>query len=164
MEIERKFQVNELPKQLDCYMKKVIKQGYLCTGPVVRIRQSNDRYILTYKNRKGLSQEHALMCEEVELDLTKEAFEHLINKVDGNIIEKTRYLVPLESGYTAELDVFEGVLSGFMLVEVEFATQEHAKDFVKPDWFGEDVSHDKRYRNSYLKDIKSIEELGLKTL
>jgi CYTH domain-containing protein len=161
MEIERKFQVLELPQNLEQYITKKIKQGYLCTGPIVRIRKSNDQYYLTYKNKKGISQEHAIQSDEIEMELTEEAFFHLVEKVDGNLIEKTRYLIPLNKRLTIELDVFEGKLKGLYFAEVEFASEEEAKEFVKPEWFGAEVSFDKRYRNSYLSQVDSIEELGV---
>ena len=50
MEIEKKFKIKKLPDNLEQYEQKHIEQGYLCTNPVVRIRKSNDRYILTYKS------------------------------------------------------------------------------------------------------------------
>lgn len=161
MEIERKFKVTSLPKNLEQYEKKEIVQGYLCTRPVVRIRKSNEKYILTYKNKGNLSQENAIMSEEVEVALTQEAFEHLLPKVDGNIIEKTRYLIPLDQGYTVELDVFKGRLEGLYFAEVEFPMEEEAIAFKKPDWFGEDVSKDKRYRNSFLTTVAGVHELDI---
>ncbi|ABX41212.1 CYTH domain-containing protein [Lachnoclostridium phytofermentans] len=161
MEIERKFKISKLPANLEQYKKKEIIQGYLCTQPVVRIRKSNENYILTYKNKSNFNQEHAVISEEIELPLTKEAFEHLLSKVDFGVIEKTRYLIPLSQDHTAELDVFHGRLSGLMFVEVEFSSEKDAIDFIKPDWFEEDVSKDKRYRNSYLISVSSLEELHL---
>ena len=94
MEIERKFLVKkeDLPKNLEQYPKKVIEQGYLCTDPVVRIRQSNDSYYLTYKSR-GL-----LAREEYNLPLTREAYEHLKPKADGIVISKIRYVIPEKDG------------------------------------------------------------------
>lgn len=153
MEIERKFKIKAIPENLSQYEKKEIRQGYLCTGPVVRIRQCNDEYILTYKNKKGLKQQDAIVSEEVELALTKEAFEHLLEKTDGYTIEKTRYLIPLSKECTAELDVFHGRLDGLVFVEVEFMNENKAKEFIAPDWFGEDVSFDPRYRNTNLSRI-----------
>ena len=49
MEIERKFLISQenLPQKLVSYHSKKIQQGYLCTDPVVRIRKSDDDYILT---------------------------------------------------------------------------------------------------------------------
>jgi CYTH domain-containing protein len=37
-----------------------------------------------------------------------------------------------------------------MLVEVEFPSEAAARAFVPPDWFGEDVTGDRRYRNRTL--------------
>ena len=54
MEIEKKFLLRRLPEELDRYPVRHMEQGYLCTDPVIRIRKSNDRYILTYKSRMGL--------------------------------------------------------------------------------------------------------------
>jgi CYTH domain-containing protein len=144
MEIERKYLVAVLPANLKEYPAKKIAQGYLNTDPVIRIRRSNDDYYLTYKG-KGL-----LVREEYNLPLTREAYEHLLPKIDGLLIEKTRYLIPLENGLTAELDVFEGSLAPLTLVEVEFDTVEAANAFCPPAWFGEDVTNSGKYQNSTL--------------
>ncbi len=156
MEIERKFQINRKPGELNQYRKKEIEQGYLCTKPVVRIRKSNEDYYLTYKSRLNMEEKPgktALSCEEVERPLSREAYLHLRNKTDNHLITKTRYLIPIEGNYTAELDVFHGLLEGLVFVEVEFPSEEAAAAFIPPDWFGKDVSFDKRYRNSYLAVI-----------
>ena len=144
MEIERKYLVRKLPENLEQYNKKEIAQGYLCTEPVVRIRRSNDDYYMTYKGG-GL-----MVREEYNLPLTQEAYEHLRPKIDGLLIAKTRYLIPLDNKLTAELDVFEEDLNGLVIVEVEFNTVEEANAFHAPDWFGEDVTNSGKYHNSYL--------------
>lgn len=143
MEIERKYLVKSLPEQLDSYPVRYLEQGYLCTAPVVRIRRDNDKYELTYKSG-GL-----LAREEYNLPLTKDAYEHLRRKADGRIISKKRYMIPFES-YTIELDIFDGDLAPLILAEVEFDSIEAANKFSGPDWFGEDVTFDGRYHNSYL--------------
>ena len=140
MEIERKFLIKELP-DLTKFENKHITQGYLNTNPVVRVREDGEKYYLTYKG-KGL-----LAREEANLPLTKEAFEHLIEKSDGKIIRKTRYLIPL-TPYTIELDIFEGDHAPLIMAEVEFPSVEEANAFVAPDWFGEDVTQNPKYHNS----------------
>ena len=140
MEIERKFLIKKLP-DLSKYPYVEIEQGYLCTHPVVRIRRKNDKYILTYKG-SGL-----LAHEEIEAALTKEGYDHLVTKVDGNLITKRRYLIPL-SPYTIELDVFSGHMDGLIMAEVEFPSIDEANNFTAPDWFGEEVTNDRRYHNS----------------
>lgn len=82
MEIERKYLIPSLPERLEQYESKEIEQGYLCTDPVVRIRRSNDSYILTYKG-EGL-----MVREEYNLPLTKEGYAHLREKVDGILITR----------------------------------------------------------------------------
>lgn len=146
MEIERKFLVSVLPRNLEQYPSQKIAQGYLCTAPVVRIRRSDDTYYLTYKGG-GL-----LAREEYNLPLSKESYEHLLPKIDGLLIAKTRYLIPLSHKLTAELDIFEEELSGLTLVEVEFESVEEANSFNPPDWFGEDVTYTSTYHNSYLSE------------
>lgn len=144
MEIERKYLVRYLPERLDSYEQKRISQGYICTNPVVRIRRSNDEYFLTYKSR-GL-----MAREEYEMPLTAEAFEHMLPKIDGVLIDKVRYMIPLDEKYVAELDIFQGTLAPLRLVEVEFESMEEANAFDPPAWFGEDVTNSGEYHNSNL--------------
>ncbi len=146
MEIERKYLLKELPKNLDTYPHRHLEQGYLCTAPVVRIRKDDDKYELTYKSG-GM-----MVRQEYNLPLTNASYEHLKKKVDGRLIAKKRYMIPYEK-YTIELDVFENDLAPLVLAEVEFKTEEEANSFTPPDWFGEDVTFSKAYHNSVLSQI-----------
>lgn len=153
MEIEKKFLLRKVPKSLESYEKKEMEQGYLCTDPVVRIRRSNEDYILTYKSRMGMEQVSdgdVRVNHEVEMPLTRQGYEHLREKIDGNLIKKSRYLIPLDDSHVGELDVFEGALKGLSFIEVEFSDKEDARAFEPPEWFGENVSDDHRYSNSFL--------------
>ena len=146
MEIERKYLLRQLPEHLETYPSHRIEQGYLCTAPVVRIRRQDEEYWLTYKS-KGL-----MVREEYNLPLTREAYLHLRPKTDGILICKTRYLIPLGGGLTAELDVFHDDYEGLFLVEVEFPSEEAAEAFLPPEWFGEDVTFSSAYHNSTLSE------------
>ena len=148
MEIERKYLVQKLPEDLDSFPFQELEQGYLCTDPVIRIRKDDDRYELTYKSG-GL-----MAREEYNLPLTGQAYEHLLSKIDGRLIRKKRYMIPLAGGLTAELDLFEGDLAPLALAEVEFSSEEEALSFTPPSWFGEDVTFSGAYHNSYLSQIK----------
>lgn len=147
MEIERKYLIHTLPDHLEQYPKRELEQGYLCTAPVVRIRKDNEHYELTYKS-KGL-----MVREEHNLPLTEEAYTHLKTKIDGRLISKTRYLIPLGEALTVELDVFHGDLAPLLLAEVEFPDEESANRFTPPDWFGEDVTFSSKYHNSNLSKL-----------
>ncbi len=149
MEIEKKFLIEKIPENLDIFLHKEIIQGYLCTNPVVRIRKHGEDYILTYKG-KGL-----MVRQEENLPLNKEAFEHLVKKVDGNLIHKIRYEIPLSQNgkeYTIELDQFL-LPKQFFMAEVEFESVEDANGFSAPDWFGEEVTENPAYHNSNMIGI-----------
>lgn len=145
-EIERKYLVKQVPEHLDSYPFHEIEQGYLCTEPVVRIRRQDEEYYLTYKS-KGL-----MVREEYNLPLTKDAYFHLREKIDGHLISKRRYLIPLDP-YTIELDVFRSPKEDLILAEVEFPSEEEALSFTPPEWFGEDVTNSSLYHNSYLSTL-----------
>lgn len=147
MEIERKFIPKDLPEDLNQFQHHKIEQAYLNTAPVVRIRKQDDEYFLTYKGGGMMAR------EEYNLYLNKESYDHLLTKADGNIITKTRFMIPIHDGLTAELDIFEGRFAGMMLIEVEFESVEQANNFTPPEWFGQDVTNDKRYHNSYLSKL-----------
>lgn len=144
MEIERKFLIKLVPVNLNEYPYEKIEQGYLNTTPVLRIRHKNDSYIFTYKSAGLMSR------EEIELPLSKEAYEHLIPKCDGNLITKTRYRIPEEHGYTIELDIFHGCLEGLIMAEVEFPSEEAALAFPVPDWFTCEVTYESTFHNSQM--------------
>lgn len=150
MEIERKYLIKEIPFNLDNYKKRRIEQGYLSTEPVVRVRQDNDNYYLTYKSAGFIAR------EEYNLPLTKDSYEHLIEKSDGIVLTKDRYEIPLDETHIIELDIFHGHYEGLILAEVEFASIEESDSFTPPQWFGEDVSMSSKYHNSNLSKGTSL--------
>ena len=147
MEIERKYLISSVPFALSSYPCRKIEQGYLSTAPVVRIRRDNNDYILTYKS-KGM-----MIREEYNLPLTEKAYLHLLPKIDGRLIRKKRYMIPLSDILTIELDLFEGDLAPLILAEVEFPDETSANTFCAPDWFGKDVTFSGEYHNSNLSKM-----------
>lgn len=144
-EIERKWRVRTLPDDLEKYQSISMEQAYLNVSPTVRIRRENSDFYLTYKG-KGEGISHT----EYNLPIDEEAFYHMLPKCDGRVIKKTRYVIPLENGLKAELDIFKEPFKPLVIVEVEFSSEEEASDFKVPDWFGEDVSLDPRFKNAAL--------------
>lgn len=148
MEIERKFLVKQLPENLESYSHSRLTQSYISRNPVIRLRKIEKEeavsYVLTIKSG-GLS-----VRQEFELPLQEAEYERLFQKVEGRILQKVRYLIPIDHEYTAELDRFEGELEGLLLVEVEFPSVEAMNSFEAPAWFGEDVSESAKYHNSVL--------------
>lgn len=147
MEIERKYLITQLPDNYQTCPFHQIEQGYLSTNPVVRIRRQDHEFYLTYKSA-GL-----MVREEYNLPLTETAYYHLREKIDGRLITKKRYLLPLTDTLTIELDLFEGELAPLVLAEVEFSSEAEANRFQPPEWFGEDVTFSGQYHNSKLAQV-----------
>lgn len=142
MEIERKFLVGALPN-LDGIRRSEIKQGYVSFSPEIRVRQLDNKY---YRTEKG---EGMVVREENEWEIDKETAEKMFKEVKTNLIEKTRYYIPYNK-YTIELDIYKGIFKGLIVAEVEFDSLEEANNFTPPDWFLEDISEKREYRNKIL--------------
>lgn len=159
-EVERKYLVDpeNIPVDLENCQRAELKQGYLAIsadGSETRIRSFGDgkRFELTVKSSG------TVIRDEQNIKITEEMFDTLWPLTSGARVEKTRYYIPLvdEHGreYTAEFDIYKGHLEGLATIEVEFGGREtdasvRADTFKPPEWFGKDVSGDKRYKNRSL--------------
>ncbi len=151
MEIERKYLLGEIPEGLNLNDKHSISQGYISNNPVVRIRKYDDEYILTIKSR-GLIERI-----EIEKPLSYQEFSELSTMVRGNLIEKDRYKIPLDDGYTLELDVFHGIYEGLIIAEIEYESIEKAESYKAPGYLYCDVSEYPEYQNSSLSTMSPDE-------
>lgn len=143
IERERRFLVDELPADLP--EPTEIVQAYLTTRPAtVRVRREGGRRTLTIKIGSGFAR------TEIERELDADEFAALWAVAEELLIEKRRHRVPLAGGLLAELDLFDGDLSGRRIVEVEFADDASAAAFEPPAWFGTEVTDDPRYTNAAL--------------
>lgn len=151
MEIERKFFIDENQDMpcLESFQHCWIEQYYLTIQPEIRLRRistNQNHCVITVKG------EGTLEREEIEFEISREVFENLQKAKIGNIIQKTRYQIPLNNELIAELDIYEGELNGLKTVEVEFLSMEDAIDFSNhlPKWFGKEITENKKYKNKYL--------------
>jgi CYTH domain-containing protein len=146
-EIERKFVLDALPSDLDERPRRHLEQGYLAIGEdgvEVRIRRSDDTATLTVKSAPGL------VRVEEEIPIDERRFQSLWRLTDGRRIVKTRYLVALPDGLTAEVDEYAQALHGLITAEIEFPSVEASEAFAPPDWLGREVTGDERYANRTL--------------
>jgi adenylate cyclase len=147
VEIERKFLVRVLPADLEQSRSTRIEQGYIAIaddGTEVRVRRRDGAAVLTVKSGSGRSR----FEEEIAID--PERFARLWPLTEGRQLEKTRHLMPTETGLTIELDVYSGALGGLMVAEVEFGSDDAADAFEPPEWFGAEVTDDARFKNQQL--------------
>jgi adenylate cyclase len=144
-EIERKWLVRELP-DLGTLNREQIIQGYLAVtsdGTEVRIRRKGEACFETVKRQGGLRR------DEIEVEISHDQFRILWPATEGRRLEKTRYALQW-NGHQLELDVYQGALAGLVIAELEFESVEESKRFSPPAWLGEEVTEEKRYKNSSL--------------
>ncbi len=175
IEIERKFTVKELPADLDRYPCHRIEQAYLNVRPAIRVRRQDDIYYMTYKAEKNSSAASDIGQTEYNMPLDAASYEHMAAKADGNVIRKNRYLIPLNSdGFNEtylkdnpelakaiktgdikiELDVFDAPFDGRILAEVEFLSEDDARNYTPASWFNEDVTGNPLYSNAHMSTEK----------
>ena len=141
-EIERKFLVEEMPDLWQLPTAIDIEQFYLTYSPEIRIRKQSNQEYATFT----VKSEGDMVRKEDETTINLIAFENL-KKIAKGSIEKTRYYIN-EGRYTFEIDEYKDL--DLMTVEVEFNSIEEAKEFNPPEWFGKEVTEDKRYKNKNL--------------
>ncbi|PID33390.1 hypothetical protein CR969_01055 [Candidatus Saccharibacteria bacterium] len=168
-EVERKFLIDpsDIPPEieLDKLKRSRIRQGYINIGEdgsEIRVRSYDDnRYELTKKSAGSTTR------REETIVLSDEEFEIFWAQTEGQRIEKTRYYLNLDNilengvgdDLVAEIDIYDGDLSGLCTVEVDFLDQRPADaetkalaftDSHKPTWFGADVSNNRLLKNQSL--------------
>jgi adenylate cyclase len=143
-EIERKFLVRSDAFKAQGEAERT-RQGYVRTaGPAtVRVRIAGAHGVLTIK---GPTQ-----------GFTRSEFEYPIPLADAEVlldtlcdrpqIEKVRWRVPA-GVHTWEVDEFLGDNAGLVVAEIELTAED--EPFARPDWLGDEVTADPRYRNSEL--------------
>jgi adenylate cyclase len=140
-EIERKFLVRD-----DAWRNCVSSSDHLTDGLIasvsgrkVRVRLCEHRATIAIKSKKI-----AGVREEFEYEIPKEDAAHLLGKhCDGLILEKMRHYVEY-AGYTWQVDVYEGRLTGVIIAEVELPHPGAA--LLLPPWVGEETTGRPEFR------------------
>ena len=144
-EIERKFLLRNEDWKAHVTESHRIAQGYLALTDKASIRvriKGDGRAFLTIKSaEKGISR------SEFDFPIPIGEAEALFPLCEGGVIDKVRYLVPVED-VTFEIDVFSGANTGLIVAELELNSE--AQTFPVPEWLGDEVSGDPRYFNAAL--------------
>lgn len=141
-EIERKFLVTSDAWRQQVTRQMILKQGYFGAAKKasIRIRISGDSANI---NIKSATLDIVRKEYEIPIDLN-DAEEMLEDLCERPVIEKVRYLVPF-GNHVWEVDEFSGDNQGLLVAEIELSSPD--EEFEKPEWLGDEVSHDERYYN-----------------
>jgi len=132
-ELERTYLAKVLPEGLLESPSKEMVDIYLpasAVHPHLRIRKAGEKYEIT--NKQPVIKGDASRQIESTIVLTSEEFGDL-NLIPGKRVLKKRYYHTFE-GRIYEVDVFEGQLSGLVLVDIEFESNEDKLAFLAPDF------------------------------
>jgi len=142
LEIERKFLIDRLPRNLHRYPHCEIAQGYLAVDRRAHVRLRKRGRVCTLTFKRG----PARAREEREIHLNLAQFAILWPATKGARLTKTRYYVPWRK-LTIEIDLYHGAHEGLMVAEVEFDDVQTYHSFRPPDWLGDEVTGANRYSN-----------------
>ncbi|WP_018865076.1 CYTH domain-containing protein [Thioalkalivibrio sp. ARh3] len=143
-EIERKFLLASDAWREAVVRSQHMRQGYLCGNDraSIRVRVDEEGANLNIKSATlGVER------DEYQYAIPVEEAHSLLDTLAGPQVEKTRYWVDVE-GWEYEIDVFEGANAGLIVAELELPASD--AEFPRPEWLGEEVSHDPRYYNTEL--------------
>ena len=141
IEIERKFLLANDGWKSQVIRRIHIRDGLIANnnGNKARVRIADANATITLKSsRRGPTRtefEYAIPYSD--------ALEILRTMCDGRVLDKVRYFIPCV-GLLWHVDVYEGILSGVVLAEVELQHADQKIDL--PPWIGEEVTNDPRYR------------------
>jgi CYTH domain-containing protein len=108
-------------------------------GHKARVRIAGDLATIALKSRR-----RGLVRDEFEYAIPlSDAEEMLRTMCDDNVLDKVRHFTSYASN-TWHVDVYEGVLDGIVLAEIELMGVE--QKFTLPDWIGAEVTADPKFR------------------
>ena len=163
-EIERKFLVfrGRLQAEWDSApiesapVVTIMKQSYLSVDPtdtsqyVVRVR--TEIGVAGHINPQIVASHEAFLTVKTRAEgTTRDEYEYEIPVKDADemhagakhTLNKRRY-----QWNKWDIDVFDDVLDGLIIAEIELKSED--EDFYRPDWLGEEVTHDPQYYNANL--------------
>lgn len=142
IEKERKFLINELPKDLNVFSDQRIQQGYLMfsEGKQLRVRIIERKFFkesyMTYKTKIN-----SVSRNEYEYVIPMEHAKELMKSTDIKLTKRRRMV---EWG---ELEIaVDEYTNGLITGEIEYENE--LRNI--PDWLGEDITENVKYSNLYL--------------
>lgn len=136
LEVERKFAISGFP-DLPELSRSLLKQGYLSTAPVVRIR-SKETPEGAVSCRICIKGKGGLVRTEVEQEISRSKFDALCTLLPTEPVEKEQRTYRLPDGHVLECNCVEQ--GSYWYAEVEFSSVSEAQAFVPPAFLGEELT------------------------
>lgn len=160
LERERRWRPREMPDSLPASTRRVHIEDRYIIDTRLRLRRITGGDGLTelkFGLKELVNPDDASHAWMTNLYVTTSEYELLRNLPSRQIV-KNRYRVRLEEGLRVAIDVFEGPLTGLVIVEGEFDSDASLSSFKAPAWFGKEVTGDRRYTGGWLAEHQVIPE------
>jgi len=159
IELERTFLARELPKDLQSCLAQEITDIYIpqtATHPTLRLRKTGNKHQITKKNPLVEGDASEQIEETIEIS---EAEWSALSSVSEKRISKKRYSYN-HDGVDYEIDSFQESLTGLVLVDVEFGSNEEKLKFRAPFFCLEEVTQENFIAGGMLagKNYEELEE------
>ena len=146
LEIERKFLMDGFPTGLELLSEVEIEQGYISFDPEVRIRKARDLHTGKEEYRITMKGDGDLAREEVETDISGQFYYDAAKFLNGRVIQKDYKKYKFGPWKLEVALVDPGTDWEFYYAEIEFPTEQEAKDFVVPGYFGREITFQEEYK------------------
>lgn len=146
LEIERKFLMDGFPIGLDLISEVDIEQGYVSIDPEVRIRKAVDKHTGREEFHITIKGDGDLIRNEIETNISSDFYYDVIDFLDVTMIRKDYKKYKLGCWKFEVACVDPGTDREFYYGEIEFPTEEDARDFVVPSYFGREITFNDDYK------------------
>lgn len=148
LEIERKFIMQGFPEEIGIEMLREveIEQGYISIEPEVRLHGATDTSTQEENFRLTLKGNGDLTRTELITDVSKEFYMEAKKMLPGEMIRKTYRKYQFGELLLEVCHVDAGTENAFYYGEIEFESEEKAREFVAPEWLGQDVTCNDEYK------------------
>lgn len=148
-EHEKRFLLPNIPPEIfygiqnRTFRTEEIKQGYAQNngGRFRKTTTPDGQVKYEYTEKEKIPGSKGLSKKEITTTISETEFKDYLKKIDGELIQKTRYYISIGK-YILEINMFHERLEGQVLGEIEFPSEKEAIDFQKPDWMGREVTNE----------------------
>ena len=159
IERERKFLLTQLPEPLTTASEHVQIWDNYITNTRLRLRRirypKTKEYVVKLTQKYPLEPEDLSRCVITNMYLSAMEYE-VFSVFEGNEIRKNRYPFEFE-GHKYGIDVFIGALSGLIIAEISFDSDEEMDAFTPPPFAVKELTQDIKFTGGKLYDSTSDE-------
>lgn len=149
-EIERKFLIKRMP-DLSNFESVIYERYYIFRNDFVEMRAQKKGEKFEIERKEMVS---GLSAEKTKLVISEPEFEKL-KQLGSEAILREGFFI--SSNPNVSIKIYHGKHEGLKKIEVEFSSEDEARAFQIPDWYGEEITDSMVSRDSKLLDLSDEE-------